>query len=97
MRRHVPEMGLGDFDEIAEDAIVLHLEGGNSGRLALSGFELDQELRPILAEGDQAIELRVRPEMEDSSVARNEGSLLPLRGQDARGKRGERLASLGQS
>ena len=70
------QVGLGDFDVVAEDVVEADLERLDAGAGALAGFDLGDELAAVLAEVAQFVELGVVAGADGAAVGEVDGRLV---------------------
>ena len=59
IRRSKVQIGLRDFDVIAEDTVEADFQRRDAGAFALAGFDLGQQLFAVLAQAAEFVELRI--------------------------------------
>jgi hypothetical protein len=76
VRRNGIEIGLGDFDEVAENRVVLDLEGTDPSPLNLLSLEIRDPLFALGRGRAQLIELRIEAVSENAAFFRRNGRLV---------------------
>src|SRR3989442_6449152 len=76
VRGHQVQVGLADFDVIAEDLVETNFQRGDSGALALALFHRGDELFAALAQLSQLVELGVVAAANDAGVGHLGGRVV---------------------
>src|SRR5258707_10859700 len=70
------QVGLGDFNVVAEDVVEADFEGGDVGALALALFHGSDDLFAVLAEVAQLVELAVEAAADDAGIGGESGWIV---------------------
>src|SRR5258708_39306073 len=70
------QVGLGDFNVVAEDVVEADFEGGDVSALALALFHGSDDLFAVLAEVAQLSELDVKAAADDAGIGGESGRIV---------------------